>query len=383
MLLRSLRRPPLYSPCPLLRNPHNSAFHYSSRPTAAAPQFHPWRATRFAITIENSSSNLSIGIIITASVLLGGSFLLQTSSSASPHTESSDLDHPIHLTDEWEGEERKGMPGAILPGRPGNLTPDQQVKLQELWSASLRVFGFAAPTNGVNGVDSLTEADEKLKSSANGSEKQPKKKRVSLFGKKHRSDEAENGAMDGFGDSDDKYGQTKEFQSVLANQSPEDLRKAFWSMVKHDHPDGLLLRFLRARKWDVQKALIMMVATMHWRLQEMHVDDDIITRGEGGALSDSASSNAAVKKEGADFIAQLKLGKSFLHGTDKEGRPMCFVRARLHKQGEQSEASVERCTVFVIETARLMLSPPVDTAVSMRPRRADNRLTFRRLSSLI
>ena len=257
------------------------------------------------------------------------------------------------------------MPGAILPGRPGNLTPDQQVKLQELWTATLHVFGLAAPGNSVNGVDSLTEADEKSKSSVSGSEKQPKKKRVSLFGKKHRSDETENSATDGSGDSDDKYGQRKEFHNVLANQSPEDLRKAFWSMVKHDHPDGLLLRFLRARKWDVQKALIMMVATMHWRLQEMHVDDDIITRGEGGALSDSASSNTAVKKEGADFLTQLKVGKSFLHGTDKEGRPMCFVRARLHKQGEQTEASVERCTVFVIETARLMLSPPVDTAVSM------------------
>ena len=99
----------------------------------------------------------------------------------------------------------------------------------------------------------------------------------------------------------------------------------------------------------------------------MHVDDDIMTKGESGAVSDGASSAVAVKKEGDDFMAQLRLGKSFLHGTDKEGRPMCFVRARLHKQGEQSEASLERYTVFVIETARLMLSPPVDTAVSTRP----------------
>ena len=366
MLLRPLHRPLLCSPGPLLRSPHTLALHNSARPTVAAPKLHsPRIITHFAIAIESSSSALSIGIVITASILLGGSLILRTSSTPSVHTEISDLDHPTHLTDEWEGEERESMPSSALQGRPGHLTPDQQVKLQELWTATLRVFGFAAHSNGVNGVDSLTEADEKSKSSVSGSEKQPKKKRVSLFGKKHRSDETENGATDGSGDPDDKYGQTREFHNVLANQSPEDLRKAFWSMVKHDHPDGLLLRFLRARKWDVQKALIMMVATMHWRLQEMHVDDDIITRGEGGALSDSASSNTAVKKEGTDFMAQMKMGKSFLHGTDKEGRPMCFVRARLHRQGEQSEASVERCTVFVIETARLMLAPPVDTAVSM------------------
>lgn len=41
---------------------------------------------------------------------------------------------------------------------------------------------------------------------------------------------------------------------------------------------------------------------------------------------------------------------------------MCFVRVRLHKQGEQSEESLERYTVFIIESARMLLSPPVDTA---------------------
>jgi hypothetical protein len=61
----------------------------------------------------------------------------------------------------------------------------------------------------------------------------------------------------------------------------------------------------------------------------------------------------------------MRLGKSFLHGLDKAGRPMCFVRVRLHKQGEQNEESLERYTVFVIESARMILAPPVDTAVSI------------------
>lgn len=63
-------------------------------------------------------------------------------------------------------------------------------------------------------------------------------------------------------------------------------------------------------------------------------------------------------------MMQLRIGKSYLHGLDKEGRPICFVRVRLHKQGEQSEESLERYTVYIMETARLMLQPPVDTAVS-------------------
>jgi hypothetical protein len=40
------------------------------------------------------------------------------------------------------------------------------------------------------------------------------------------------------------------------------------------------------------------------------------------------------------------------------------VRARLHKAGEQSEESLERFTVYTIETARMLLRPPIDTAVS-------------------
>jgi hypothetical protein len=64
-------------------------------------------------------------------------------------------------------------------------------------------------------------------------------------------------------------------------------------------------------------------------------------------------------------MAQLRMGKSFLHGTDKDGRPCCYVRVKLHKQGEQSEKSLERFTVYTIETTRMMLKPPVDTAVSV------------------
>ena len=165
-------------------------------------------------------------------------------------------------------------------------------------------------------------------------------------------------------DSEDKYGQSKDFQEALSNMSPETIRTTFWSMVKHDHPDALLLRFLRARKWDVEKALVMMISTMRWRAVEMHVDDDIMKNGEGGALEASKSTDSAKKKHAEDFLTQMRMGKSFLHGLDKAGRPMCFVRVRLHKQGEQSEESLERYTVYLIESARMVLSPPIDTAVS-------------------
>jgi hypothetical protein len=253
----------------------------------------------------------------------------------------------------------------VQGGHLGNLTAEQEVKLRSLWAITLKTFGVTDPSAPEKDAASIQETADIV--SPSSPEKEKKKKR--LFSRKHDKDKASNG-VDSAASSpglsavdDDKYGQTKELHEILEKQAPEELRKAFWTMVKADHPDALLLRFLRARKWDVDKALAMLISTMHWRSAEMLVDEDVIKHGEGGAQEDSQSSDKAVKKDGEDFLQQLRLGKSFLHGTDKEGRPICVVRVRLHKPGEQSERSMERYTVFVIETARLVLRPPVDTAV--------------------
>ena len=161
---------------------------------------------------------------------------------------------------------------------------------------------------------------------------------------------------------EDKHGVNKAFKQALSTMTPDEFRDAFWSMVKHDHPDALLLRFLRARKWDVNAALVMAISALHWRKGESKVDEDIMFAGEEGMLNLSKSADDKEKKEGDDFMAQIRMGKSYLHGADKQGRPLCFVRVRLHRQGEQSETSLERYTVYTIETARMFLRPPVDTA---------------------
>lgn len=171
------------------------------------------------------------------------------------------------------------------------------------------------------------------------------------------------GSAQGNADADinDKHGQKQEFQQVVASYSKEQLRDAFWTATKQDNPDAYLLRFLRARKWDVNAAIVMMFSSTGWNI-ETKTQEDIVFQGEGGALRMSTSSNAEERREGEDFMTQLRMGKSFLHGVDVDGRPCCFVRVRLHRQGEQCEKSLERFTIHTIETARTMLRSPVDTA---------------------
>ena len=343
---------------PVISPPRSVSRIPSSKHTAWRPLYRSFSKCR-RYTVQNSHSGTTTVILLWVGLVCGFVYLYQ------PTKNPEYADSFNHTEDYKETEKYAIMPGAVLPGRPGNLTKEQGLRLQEMWTATLKLFGVPDFNDGTNNDAASTTGSEIAEQAGTVSSEKKKKKRGNLFSRKHDNAATEDAEMNSATDANDKYGQTKEFHKILESQSPEAIRTAFWSMVKHDDPDGLLLRFLRARKWHVQNAVIMLISTMHWRMQGVHVDDDIVRRGEAGALEDSASSNAPTKKEGHDFLTQMRMGKSFLHGTDKEGRPITFVRVRLHKQGEQSEASLERFTVYTIETARLLLSPNVDTAVSI------------------
>lgn len=250
---------------------------------------------------------------------------------------------------------------AIMPetrqGWVGNLTAEQETKLKELWEALFHIMGVIPAEKPSIDLDCVADT-----TSEPGSAKK-KKKKFGMFGRSKGDEVASTDHSNG-DPADDKYGQTKEFRQALADQTPEQLRQTIWTFTKGDDPDALLLRFLRARKWNVQNALVMMVSTTHWRAQTVHLDDELVPRGEAWFAEKAKSGTGAEKKLGEDFMTQLRLGKSFLHGADREGRPMCFVRVKLHKGGEQSEESLEKFTVYTIETARMLLREPVDTAVS-------------------
>ncbi|KAF4463570.1 CSR1-phosphatidylinositol transfer [Fusarium albosuccineum] len=250
-------------------------------------------------------------------------------------------------------EDFDAMSTEVPPGRPGNLTPEQEEKLRKLWASIFQLTGVADDDS--SGADILAAKDQEATPTDADA---PKKKRFGAFrkGKSGTSTPTEAPA------EEDKYGQTKHFYETLANETPESIRHTIWTMVKHDHPDALVLRFLRARKWDVEKALVMLVSTMNWRHTDMHVDDDIMKNGDAFAIEDEKAANSDTKQVSTDVMAQLRMGKSFLHGTDKNGRPICVVRVRFHKIGAECEKSLEKYTVYIIETARMVLQPPVDTA---------------------
>ncbi|TGO85694.1 hypothetical protein BPOR_0373g00130 [Botrytis porri] len=320
--------------------------------------------TSLRTLVQSSLGNWATVLLLT---FISSAFLY-TSTYSQPKTHTP-KPQQVQSDPEQEYYEYFKMTGETLPGRPGTLTAHEEEKLREFWVATLQVFGVLDPQADTNGTSGDSEVSNGVAKPDTSASEKPKKKRFSALRRKNKDDDTASpkstsaaSRISNASDADDKYGQTKEFHDALASLSPASIRATFWSMVKYDHPDALLLRFLRARKWDVDKALVMMISTMRWRASDMHVDDDLMKNGELAALEDEKSTNAEKKRHAEGFLMQLRSGKSFLHGVDKAGRPMCFVRARLHKQGEQSEESLERYTVFVIESARMLLEPPVDTA---------------------
>ncbi|KAF3077758.1 hypothetical protein TWF102_005038 [Orbilia oligospora] len=293
---------------------------------------------------------------------------------------------------------------STAPGRPETLTPEQELKLKEFWNVTLSLFGQSAAQLEAAASTSLTEdtaalslenataetttaasaaTDEAETEPAAGGKSKSKRSKIFSRSKKDKEkkekdkdskDSSVNSSRSNLTvpettvsnrpspppglttDPEDKYNQGKDFKAALASQTPEELRTTFWGFVKYDNPDALLLRFLRARKWDVEKALVMMVSTMHWRGQEVYVED-IAREGEATAFAAEKTDKTA---EG--FMKQLRMGKSYIHGTDKEERPVCYVNVRLHKAADQTPESLERYTIYLIETTRLMLKQPVDTA---------------------
>lgn len=133
--------------------------------------------------------------------------------------------------------------------------------------------------------------------------------------------------------------------------------------TRQESPDRLLLRFLKARKWDVGKSFAMFVHALVWRNQRLNVDETVVANTELKALQESRETSDPQKaKLSHGFLEQLRTGKCFMHGTDRVGRPIVVLQGRLHRSMEKNEV-LNRGILHMIEAARLVLVPPVEGVV--------------------
>ncbi|KAL4907253.1 hypothetical protein BDW74DRAFT_148808 [Aspergillus multicolor] len=243
--------------------------------------------------------------------------------------------------------------GHTPPGWLGNLSADQETKLQQMWNIVLVLLDAASlgapeqPIENQTGevgkpAAALTRTD--TLASANG---------TSAFTAHLAQTLKETGLT---------TNEIKSLKDVLHDTTAEELRAGLLSTAKNDNPDALLLRFLRARKFDVGKSFNMMLRSMLWRIKQVRVDEKVLLNTELDALRETKDkSKPHEAKEAEGFLSQMRMGKCYQHGHDKQGRPVGVVRVKLHKPSAQSTEAINRFILHVIESTRLLLVPPVDT----------------------
>ncbi|KAJ3126812.1 hypothetical protein HK098_007106 [Nowakowskiella sp. JEL0407] len=142
---------------------------------------------------------------------------------------------------------------------------------------------------------------------------------------------------------------SKSTKPTLTSQPKEPLQPslpsfhALCQIFGYDHPDCLILRFIRARKWDFEKSMQMFLNSLKWRK-------------EFGLLE--------LIKTGEEILDQeeLLLGKVYFSGVDLEGRPIAVIHVRLHDKNKVDQQKTQRLTALMLEDGRLIMKKPVETA---------------------
>jgi hypothetical protein len=121
----------------------------------------------------------------------------------------------------------------------------------------------------------------------------------------------------------------------------ESMKEEFFFMMSCDDPDSVALRFLRARKWNVARAVKMTTACLQWRIEW------------------NVRALLEIGEQGIDEEV-FKSGKAFIFGKDKEDRPLSIVRVSKHNKNTVPLFESEKLTLFLLETGRLSIKPPVE-----------------------
>lgn len=121
-------------------------------------------------------------------------------------------------------------------------------------------------------------------------------------------------------------------------------QKQWLAACRSDLPDNFLLRFVRARKWDVNKALRMLTELITWRLE--NPANEWLFEGDGPLY---------LQGRNQGMIRNFTREKLWVSGVDREGCPIFWFQARKHFGLDSPAPETERYAVLQIEWVRLFL----------------------------
>ncbi|WFD31104.1 hypothetical protein MSPP1_002137 [Malassezia sp. CBS 17886] len=142
----------------------------------------------------------------------------------------------------------------------------------------------------------------------------------------------------------------KSVDEVVNKYGGKYIHETMWYTNNLDNPDMTALRFLRARKWDLDRSMGMCMAALQFRMDMNHME--ILAKGEEGLGAEEG------------FLNQFRRGISYIEGnTDKGEFPIYFIHVARHYTSAQKIETLQRFVVLAMENARLLCTPPMEKAV--------------------
>ncbi len=229
----------------------------------------------------------------------------------------------------------------LLPGHVNNLNSFEKIKLQLLWALALK--SLISPYNGdfekLSHKQKLTYCRDLYKQLYPNLPRE----NFDLEGEcKFRNDlEIQNFSLH-MEDLLDNFFKVGSIEGLVEKVDENPYSQEFYDQFGCDDPDTLLLRFLRARKWNLIDATLMLIDTFYWHK----------SFGVGKILKQGES---AVK----EYL--LTCAKHYAWNVDYKGRLVIWITSKLHDKNKQTLHENLVALVFLIEHARRLMAPGTES----------------------
>lgn len=253
------------------------------------------------------------------------------------------------------------------PGYRNNLTPSQTLALFKLWRRFLRLceitshstdsigVGADAQPPAISSRNSTDSRKRGLSRKARATASEPFSNQSSASASQenlHATDRLDPNSIP----RDDKLKEhlrhleeSKDMQAFLLKHGGAALRREFWAIVKGEHPDAYMLRCLRARKWDVDRALAIIGSTCAFRVQ--YDVSRIMKEAELGLTKTRGGFNI------------MSNGISYVYGATATGEPVYFIEVGSHYSSNQTAEELKRGVILLQESLQILMPPPVERKV--------------------
>ncbi|KAL4402211.1 hypothetical protein ACI68E_001863 [Malassezia pachydermatis] len=139
-------------------------------------------------------------------------------------------------------------------------------------------------------------------------------------------------------------------KQLFKTHGVDEFYEQLWFLFGPDIPDMILLKFLRARKWNVHRAFAMLCKCVKWRIESKVME--LVIKGDLG-----------LGKEDEKYGLQGPAAKTFAAGMTDNLMPIIYIHVARHIAKMQSAETMTKFVISSAESFRCLVTYPNDKVV--------------------